>query len=316
MSGEFRVQSLTAPDGRFLRAAIWDLPESAKPRAVAILLGGHGEFAEKYGEVAGELNARGLVVVTLDWRGQGASDRLARGNHKSHVRRFADFELDLTTLLKQVAEPIARQRGPSAESKLPLVALAHSMGAHILLRFLHDYPGRIACGVLSAPMIAVQLGSMPPWAARLILFFFNLKRPSETLLFGASARDPLTLPFAQNRVTSDEARYARTQTLLKAQPYLRVDGPTFGWLGAAFQSMRLLNRPRYAREIETPLLVVGAGKDRVVVTQATRDFVKLLPNASYVEIAESEHEILMEKDSIRAQFWAAFDTFVNGKLGA
>ena len=31
--------------------------------------------------------------------------------------------------------------------------------------------------------------------------------------------------------------------------------------------------------------------------------------AAYVEFEDSEHEILMENDSIRARFWKAFDAF-------
>jgi lysophospholipase len=78
--------------------------------------------------------------------------------------------------------------------------------------------------------------------------------------------------------------------------------------------MRRMKRPRFAQEITTPLLVVAAGRDRVVQVQAVRDFVKNLPNARYLEIKDSEHEILMESDSIRARFWAAFDAFVKEQL--
>ena len=38
-----------------------------------------------------------------------------------------------------------------------------------------------------------------------------------------------------------------------------------------------------------------------------------MPHADYVEIAEAEHEILMERNPIRAQFWAAFDAFMQSR---
>ena len=66
----------------------------------------------------------------------------------------------------------------------------------------------------------------------------------------------------------------------------------------------------YAEAITTPTLVFGAGRDRIVDTEATRAFAARLPNGRYEEIAEAEHEILMENDAIRARFWDAFDTFV------
>ena len=74
-------------------------------------------------------------------------------------------------------------------------------------------------------------------------------------------------------------------------------------------------RSGFAEAISTPLLLISAGRDRLVINQATRDFAKRLPNATHVEIEDAEHEILMEKDSIRARFWSEFDAFVNGRLG-
>ena len=163
-------------------------------------------------------------------------------------------------------------------------------------------------------MLDVQTGKYSPIATRLITAFFNMSKPSTRFVFGVEERDPLELQFEDNAVTSDRGRFERTQTLIKAQPFLRIFGPTFGWLGAAFQSMARLKRKSFGQDIATPLLIFGAGRDRVVHVEAIREFVKNLPNARYVEIADAEHEILMENDAIRARFWAEFDAFVNEKL--
>ena len=71
---------------------------------------------------------------------------------------------------------------------------------------------------------------------------------------------------------------------------------------------------RFAEAITTPLLVFGAGHDRVTPTPPIREFVKRLPHANYVEIEDAEHEILMENDAIRARFWREFDAFVEARL--
>jgi lysophospholipase len=34
-----------------------------------------------------------------------------------------------------------------------------------------------------------------------------------------------------------------------------------------------------------------------------------MPHARYLDLPDSEHEILMENDSIRSRFWVAFDAF-------
>jgi lysophospholipase len=299
------------PDKRHLRAGLWELPEGATKRAICLVLNGHTEFLEKYQEVADELRARGFEVVSFDWRGQGASERRVYGNRAGHVANFEEYIFDLASVMLQVIEPIQRAR----PEPLPVIALGHSMGAHILLRYLHDHKRRFRCAVALAPMLDINTGKYSPALTRLIASVFNLRKPSTRLIFGVEERDPLELKFEDNAVTSDRSRFERTQALIKAQPFLRIFGPTFGWLSAAFASMGRLRRKSFAEEITTPVLVFGAGRDRVVRIEAIRDFVKNLPNVRYVEIDDAMHEILMEKDSIRARFWREFDAFVDEKLG-
>lgn len=302
----FRVLTVMTPDKRHLRAGIWELSVGAQARAICVVLNGHTEFLEKYQEVGDELRARGFIVVSVDWRGQGASERRSYGNRAGHVGNFEEYIFDLASLMLQAVEPVQRERA----NPLPVIALGHSMGAHILLRYLHDHKRRFACAVAVAPMLEVHTGKYSQAVTRLITAFFNLRKPSTRFVFGIEERDPLELKFEDNAVTSDRMRFERTQSLLKAQPYLRIYGPTFGWLGAAFQSMARLKRKSFTEDITTPLLVFGAARDRVVHIDAIRAFVKNLPQARYVEVEDAMHEILMENDSIRTRFWTEFDSFV------
>lgn len=313
MTTSFRVKTLIAPDKRQLRAGFRDLPEGQEPHGICLLLHGLTEYLEKYEETADELVARGFLVVTIDWRSQGASERHRSGNRAGHVRSFEEYDSDMAAATIQV-EAMQKERAAANLRPLPVIVLAHSMGAHILLRFLHDHPRRFAGAVLTAPMLGVQTGKYTPHYTRWVTFLLNLRQPSSRLIYTVEDRDPMKLPFEENEVTSDRARYERNRDVLKAQPFLRIYGPTFGWLGAAFQSMDRMARSGFAEAITTPLLVIGAGGDRLVTNATTRDFVKRLPNAKYVEIKESEHEILMESDPIRAHFWSEFDAFMEVRL--
>ena len=315
MSTGFRVKTLIAPDKRQLRAGFWDPPEGNSPRGICLLLHGLTEFLEKYGETADELQARGFLVVSLDWRSQGASERHRSGNRAGHVRSFDEYDSDLAAAIVQLVDPIQKERAGRGLTPLPVIVLAHSMGAHILLRFLHENPRRFLCAVLTAPMFGIETHPYSPQYTKWVTFFLNLRRPSSRLIFTVEDRDPLALSFEDNQVTSDRGRYERNRDYLKAQPFLRIYGPTFGWLRAAFHSMNGMMRSGYAEAITTPLLLIGAGRDRLVTNVATREFVKRLPNATYVEFEDAEHEILMESDGIRARFWSEFDAFVDAKIG-
>jgi lysophospholipase len=304
----FRTATAITPGKLHLRAGIWDVPSGVEPRAICMLLEGQTEFLEKYGEVAGELVARGFTVVSFDWRSQGASERSRAGNRASHVASFEDYDSDLAAVMMHVVEPLLRAKA------LPVIGLAHSMGGHLLLRYLHEHPRRFAAAALVAPMLEIETGKYSPEVAALVTRLLNLRKPSMRFVLGAEGRDPLHAPFEGNLLTSDKARFERTKAFLKKQPFLRVYGATFGWLGAALRSCRQLMRAGFAEEIATPVLLCGAGKDRVVKTKAVRDYAKRMPKARYVEIEEAEHEILMETDAIRARFWAEFDAFMDMQL--
>jgi lysophospholipase len=314
VTASFRAENLMSPDRRFLRAGIWDLPAGAHPRAICVLLPGLTEFLEKYEEVAGELQARGFLPVGLDWRSQGASERRGRGNRAVHVTSFEEYDYDLAILMKTVVEPIQLEQTTPSGDRLPVIALSHSMGGQLLLRYLREHPRRFTMAVAVAPLLEINTGEYSQGMAEIVTMAMNLRRPSTRFVFGVEDHDPMELSFEANRVTSDPARHARNRDLLKAQPFLRVYGPTFGWLRAAFAAMRRTRKPEFAKSIQTPLLMFGAGKDHVVRTAPIRDFAARLPHGRYVEIADSQHEILMETDAIRAQFWTAFDEFTDAEL--
>jgi len=282
-----------------LRAGVFKA--AAETRGICVLLNGQTEFIEKYEEVIGELNARGFTVASFDWRGQGGSARMLSDPLKSWVKDFAQFDDDLQSFLEQIVRPLANA---------PPLALAHSMGAHILLRTLHDRPEAFRAAVLTAPMLAVSTRGYPGWLALIVTALYAGLGQGGEFAWGMAERDPFLVDFDGQLVTSDRVRFTHTQNFLKHHPDLRLAGPTWGWLEAAYRSMARVNAPGFAEAIAMPVLVCGAGKDRIVLTEAERAFATRLPRGEYIEFADSEHEILMENDSIRARFWAAFDAFI------
>jgi lysophospholipase len=294
----FSFDFISASDGRRLRTGVF-VPEKPRGRT-CVLLNGQSEFIEKYLEVIVELNARGFAVATLDWRGQGGSSRALGEPLKSHVGDFAEYDDDLLSFMDQVVGKL---------TNTPPLVLAHSMGGHIALRALHDRPGLFSAAVLAAPMVGIVTRGYPPALVRGITALHASLGKERSFAWGMAERDPFKVDFTRQLCTSDEARFARTQKMLREHPELRLAGPTWGWIEAAYRSMKQQNAPGYAASIKAPVLTFGAGQDRIVNVAAVRHFAQHLPNGRYVEIASSEHEILMEKDSIRTQFWSAFDTF-------
>ena len=133
-------------DGIKLRFARWEATRGPR-RGTVCLFQGRGEFIEKYFEVVADLRRRGFSVATMDWRGQGGSDRLLSNPRKGHVRSFADFDQDLAQFMKEVVLPDCqppyrragpldgRPHSPAQRHRLRLVVLAHgALGADDLHR--------------------------------------------------------------------------------------------------------------------------------------------------------------------------------------
>jgi lysophospholipase len=294
------ILGIKTRDGLSLRAARW-VPDG-EVRGTVLLLQGRAEFIEKYFETVGDLLRRGLAVVAFDWRGQGGSDREVSDPRKGHVRRFSDYEVDLEAVVEQVMTPMAAK---------PWFALAHSMGAAVALDLARSDALPVARLVALAPMIRLSMIRAERWppAVAQTLWVLGL---GKQYIPGGGATSIATKPFAGNRLTSDPVRYARNAGAAAAVGPGAVGDPTVGWLHAAFRFMRRFNEPRAPLEIRLPTLVVAAGIDPVCSTPAIERFAARLKAGRAIVLRGARHEILMESDPIRRQFWAAFDAFIPG----
>ena len=291
---------LKTPDGVGLRFARWEPP--AGRRGTVCIFPGRTEWIEKYFETVRDLRARGFAVAALDWRCQGLSDRWFGDRHKGYVRSFSEYDVDLETFIREIVLP---------DCPPPFFALGHSMGATVLIRAIsrgHRWFDRM---VLSAPMIAVAVVKSMAIAGTAV----RVMRLGGLGGMYVPGRYPGVLdlrPFAGNILTTDPVRYARNAAILEAEPALALGGPTVAWCDAAFHAMRALREPSFPARIRQPILIVAAGSDAIVSNTAIEDFATLLRAGSHLVVVGARHELLMEQDRFRSQFWAAFDAFVPG----
>jgi lysophospholipase len=297
---EAATAMLQTPDGVLLRYARWAPPPGRK--GTVCLFQGRAEFIEKYFEVVRDLRARGFAVATLDWRGQGLSERALNDRFRGHVSSFADYGTDLETFMREVVLP---------DCPPPLFALAHSMGAAVLIQAVakgHRWFDRI---VLTAPLLRLaqrRMLGMAPGLARIMRGFGR----GGAYIPGGNAEVLSLRPFPGNPLTSDPVRYARTQAVLETEPNLGLGAPTIAWADSAFRVMAQMRPTSFPARIRQPILIVAAGRDQLVSTPAIEHFAIHLRAGSHVVVPGAEHEIMMEQDRMRQQFWAAFDAFVPG----
>src|SRR4029077_8609380 len=165
------------------------------------------EFIEKYFETVRDLRERGFAVATIDWRGQGWSQRQLNNSRKGYVRRFADYQLDLEAFVNEIVLP---------DCPPPHFALAHSMGASILLRAAYKGSRWFDRSVLLAPMIALP-GVRRSVATRVSVKAMRLMGLGSSYVPGGDASVMMQRPFVGNLLTSDPVRYARNIAVVEAE---------------------------------------------------------------------------------------------------
>jgi lysophospholipase len=291
---------LKTRDGVSLRFARWAPPPGR--RGTVCLFQGRAEFIEKYFETVRDLRNRGFAVATLDWRGQGRSDRALRNPRKGYVRNFNQYQVDLETFVNEVVLP---------DCPPPYFALAHSMGATVLLRSAHAGHRWFDRMVLSAPMIALP-GMRRSTLSRLAVRSLRWAGLGSLFVPGGDATVMMQRPFVGNLLTSDPVRYARNVAVLESDPSLAIAWPTVAWTDAAFRVMGEIADPGYPGRIRQPMLIIAAGQDGIVSTPAIDEFSVRLRAGAHLIVPGARHELLMEQDRFRGQALAAFDAFVPG----
>lgn len=268
-------------------------PSIGAARGSVIVAPGRTEFVEKYFEVMREVQARGFAVFCIDWRGQGLSGREVDNGLKGHLASFDDPVNDLSTALKLLAAKLPR----------PHIGLAHSMGGAIVLRALQTRRVELDAAAFTAPMWGIA--GLNDVAKKYARFMTSLGAGGQ---FAPSVETKWKREnFKKNPVTHDRERHARCQGLVAEEPRLALAGPTIGWVAAAADATEGFLQPGALAHIRIPILVATAAEEQLVDNGAQAQVIEQLPDAQHLTIAGAKHEILMETDDLRAQFWAAFD---------
>lgn len=277
--------------GRTLRACAAPSPRE-KPRGTAIICPGRTEFIEKYFEVARDLQSRGFAVLILDWPGQGRSERLLDDPAKGHIDRFETFMGALRNGLDALEDDLPR----------PYVSVAHSMGGAIALAAITQKLVKVEAAAFSAPMWGLPIN----FVVRYLIWAMRVMGRS-----GDYARQPGPAEtFETNIVTHDRKRWQLQRDLIDAAPELELGPVTWGWLGASLDILKQTTRPALLRQVDCPVFVASAGEEKLVDNKAHARVAKHLPDCVHTTVQGAMHEILMETDERRAEFWAGFDALL------
>jgi lysophospholipase len=263
-----------------------------KTRGTVLVCPGRTEFIEKYFEVARDLQGRGFAVAVFDWPGQGLSARMHSNSVAGHVRHFGVY----VDALARGAEVLANK----LKAPKPFLILAHSMGGAIALETLRQKKVTVRAAAFSAPMWGLKTGFHERALARAA----RLLGMGSRMARSAGAEET----FDTNLLTHDERRWRLQRRLIEANPRLDVREPTIAWVVASLDVTRdFLDQGALDPLKKLPSLVAIAAEEQIVSKGAQRRVGRRLKSAKIITVHGASHEILMEIDVRRAEFWEAFD---------
>jgi lysophospholipase len=283
---------------RMRYALLWP---KGKARGTVLIAPGRREFIEKkYREIGEGLLDRGYRLVMFEWRGQGLSDRFLDGDkrQRDHSVDFTTHMHDLTSFMDSVVRP--NQQGP-------LIFCGHSMGSHLLLRWMMEHPGQdIAAAILVAPMVALA-GQMPHMSANIVSWSATKLGYGDDYAYGQHNYSDEDKKFDGNPLSRDATRFAILERYFKSYPDMRVGGVTWDWLHASIQSMQITQRRSHLESFAYPVLSLTGSDDRVTPFDETHRFMSLIPKAENFKIDGALHDVMGEVEPCRFEAWKKID---------
>jgi alpha-beta hydrolase superfamily lysophospholipase len=265
----YTLESYTTGDG--YRCQYRRYAPAGTPRAEVVCIHGIQSHAGWYEYSCTRLAEAGFAVSFLDRRGSGMNEE-ARGDAPG-FRRLLD---DLADFLRPLREQ-ARAHG------LPVFLVAISWGGKLATALQRRHPGLVDGLALLCPGFSAKV--RPPLRQRLGIVWSRLVAPRR--LFPVPLSDPEL--FTAN---------PRWQQFLREDP-LSLRQATARLL---LESVRLDGYLRFVRKYVTlPVLLMLAGKDRIIDNERTRRFVARLASADkeIIEYPEAHHTLEFEPEPDR-----------------
>lgn len=285
---------LTCSDGTKVRVAYW--PGGRK--GTVLLFQGRTEYIEKYGPVVEKFQTLGYTVVAIDWRGQGLSDRSGKQHKIGHVASFDEFQLDVAALMEFVGE---------INCPKPYVSVAHSMGGAIGLRaLLNGQP--IAKAIFSAPMWGIYFKGIMKPVSRMLVGAAHVAGRGASIAPSTHAQNYVMYsPFEDNTLTNDKDQFEWSKHQLTEHSDLELGGPSMHWIREAMIETARLRRSEMP---STPCLCAYGTQERIVSINGIEKVMDKWPNGKLLLIQDAQHELFIEEQHVRHQFWSEIETFL------
>lgn len=293
-------------DGHRIYYEIFDVEDE---KGSVVILHGFTEFIRKYSEIIYYFNRAGYDVYMIEHYGHGYSER--RADVASSLSKVAvdDFNV-YTEDVKQFVDEVVLPR--SKDNKL--VLFGHSMGGGIATRFLEIYPDVFDFAILSSPMIGINMGAVPEWAAKFLSGSANLFGAGDDYIFGHYDWDAIESFADPGCPATSYPRYKYFFDMRKENEYHQTYGATWSWLNAALKATEKMVKQNEAEKVKIPVLLLQAEIDSLVRNDKQLEFASKAERVHVVMCPDSHHEIFNSPDVVANAYWVTVFDFLDGLI--
>ncbi len=259
----------------------YELYPQKQPADTVVICHGFTESAKKYEEFIFYLYRAGFAVAIWDQRSHGRSLRRGTESNVVHVEKFNEYVEDMHCMMEQIVKPFAGGKN--------CYLYAHSMGGCIGVLYLEQYPQDFAKAVLNAPMLAIEMGRCPLFAAKAVCDLAKLFGKGSKRLFTQKDFNP-DEPFAESCADS-EMRHNYYHAIRRQTACYQTSAASYAWGSTAIEAGRRALKRKNISKIHIPVLLFQAEKDGQVKAAAQNRFVKYLEKGRLVRVEQTKHEI-------------------------
>lgn len=281
----------------------YELYPQQTDKGTIVISYGFTESCLKYHELIYYFWQQGYQVAVMDHRGHGKSLREVEDVTIVHIDLFSRYVKDLHRFVQTVVRPAAQGK--------PLYLYAHSMGGCIGAFYLEQYPEDFERAVLNAPMLGLNLGACPSWAARILCDLKVMKGSGRERLFTQSEFNPEE-PFSESSASS-EARHDYYQEKRRNDPTYQTCSASYYWGKEAINAGEFVVSSAQAKKVQIPVLLFQAQLDTLVKPAAQERFIRRIARGRLMLVENVRHEIYRAPNEVLEPYLEEVFEFYEGK---
>ena len=297
----------TTDQGRKIRYA--SAPAHGVSRGTVVLTHGYSEHAELLFEVIHEYQKMGFDVWTMDWHGQGFSGRTsAKDTLPCNEDKMSDHVADLHEFATRI---VARDKSK------PMILSTNSMGGHVGMLYLQQYPETFNASVMAAPMLDIYRLNMPVYLRAMVRALFHLvcalglaRTPVPTFAGLCDRFNLAALGIDAHK--NDSPRQKRNHALRNHFKAAQISLPSFGWIRNSFETADHMMKPENLAKVSIPVLLGTGGKDKLVDAETHDRAVKSMPQCTHAVFNHAAHNLWFEQDNAYNLWRSQVSGFMEG----